>query len=106
METKRNEELQSRRDFFRNASKAVLPVLGAVVLLNFPNQTISASDCSGNSCTAQCKNSCEAYCAVSCKDGCKIYCKGCCANSCDSLCYAQSQGTTTVNNSILTDTIK
>ena len=34
---KRNEELQSRRDFFKKAAKGVLPILGAVVLAGVPN---------------------------------------------------------------------
>ena len=32
MEKKKNEELQSRRDFFKKAAKGVLPILGMVVV--------------------------------------------------------------------------
>lgn len=31
-----NEELQSRREFFKKAAKGVLPILGAVVLAGAP----------------------------------------------------------------------
>ena len=34
---KKNEELQSRRDFFKNAAKGVLPVFGAIMLAGIPN---------------------------------------------------------------------
>lgn len=36
MEKNKNEELQSRRDFFKKAAKGVLPILGAVVLSGAP----------------------------------------------------------------------
>ena len=32
MEKKKNEELQSRRDFFKKAAKGALPILGMVVV--------------------------------------------------------------------------
>ena len=32
----RNEELQSRREFFKKAAKGALPILGAMVLANAP----------------------------------------------------------------------
>jgi len=31
-----NEEIQSRREFFKNAAKKALPILGAVALINMP----------------------------------------------------------------------
>ena len=33
---KRNEEIQSRREFFKNAAKGTLPILGAIILSNIP----------------------------------------------------------------------
>ena len=33
---KQNEELQSRREFFKKAAKSALPILGAVVLASAP----------------------------------------------------------------------
>ena len=32
----KNEELQSRREFFKKAAKGALPILGAIVLANAP----------------------------------------------------------------------
>ena len=34
MEKNKKEELQSRRDFFKKASKRVLPIIGAIVFSN------------------------------------------------------------------------
>ena len=34
---KKNEELQSRREFFKQAAKGALPVLGAILLANTPS---------------------------------------------------------------------
>ena len=37
METKnKNEEIQSRREFFKKAAKVALPVVGAIALANLP----------------------------------------------------------------------
>ena len=33
---KKNEELQSRREFFKKAAKSALPILGAIVLAGAP----------------------------------------------------------------------
>lgn len=51
---KQNEELQSRREFFKKAAKSALPILGAVVLASAPgiaNAAESAAEmgCSTNS---------------------------------------------------------
>ena len=37
MKTKKNEELQSRREFFKKAAKGALPILGAILLAGMPN---------------------------------------------------------------------
>ena len=36
MENNKKEDLQSRREFFKSAAKAAIPVIGAVVLLSLP----------------------------------------------------------------------
>lgn len=83
--TKKNEELQSRREFFKNAAKGALPILGAVMLSNLPINAVAAEDPMGcsrygcgvctNGCTGCCKGSCETICT----GGCKNYaCKGVC----------------------------
>ena len=76
MENKKNEELQSRREFFKKAAKAALPVVGAVVLGSLPIVDVEAQSCK------DCNNSC----VWRCYQGCRADCKGLCTNSCDASC--------------------
>lgn len=76
MDNKKNEELQSRREFFKSAAKAVLPVIGAVVLANLPN-VASAEPQYGWGCSSACKGSCSGKC-TSCTGGCYGSCMGSC----------------------------
>ncbi|MCI6250429.1 MAG: Cys-Xaa-Xaa-Xaa repeat radical SAM target protein [Alloprevotella sp.] len=84
----RNEELQSRREFFKKAAKGALPILGAMVLANAPLLTnaseIEGCDwgCSG-SCWSSCQSTCRGYCSSGCTGACSGGCKGTCANSCN-----------------------
>ena len=83
---KQNEELQSRREFFKKAAKAALPVVGAVVMASLPNVLQAAETgcdykCSG-SCSRGCQGSCQAYCKDDCKNTCQWSCSGQCYNSC------------------------
>ncbi|MGM9746302.1 MAG: hypothetical protein ACI30H_05030 [Paludibacteraceae bacterium] len=76
---KENEELQSRREFFKQAAKAALPVVGAVVAANLPIIDAKAMTgcnnwCSG--CTGSCTGPCTGQCASSCSGGCQGGCKG------------------------------
>jgi len=79
----KNEELYSRRDFFKNAAKATLPIIGAVMLSANPAiaKTIEATGCDYT-----CKTSCQNDCYGSCKYGCKTTCKGTCSGSCKNTC--------------------
>lgn len=74
-----NEELQSRREFFKRAAKAALPILGAVVLSSAAPQLLSAatpsSGCSSN-CDKQCSG-CGTSCFKGCSNGCSGGCTGC-----------------------------
>lgn len=82
---KKQEELQSRRDFFKKAAKGVLPILSAVVLANTP-QLLNASEANDpmgctrygcGVCTGACSGSCKGSCETTCSGGCKYYaCKG------------------------------
>lgn len=78
----RMEELQSRREFFKNAAKSTLPFLGMTLLLSMPNiaNALSSSGCEGN-----CKGSCAGHCENNCaENGCKGNCSGTCSGSCSS----------------------
>lgn len=85
-----NEELQSRREFFKSAAKAALPVVGAVVLSNplfaqkggtvnfkvHPNRSYSGYGC--RDCTGACSGSCQGYCDGTCSGTCETTCSGSC----------------------------
>ena len=77
---KQNEELQSRREFFKKAAKAALPVVGAVVLSSIPFAKTEAATGCRNSCYGSCvgcQGTCMTNCAVKCS-GCGTSCfKGC-----------------------------
>ena len=72
----RNEEIQSSREFFKNAAKGALPILGAVLLANAPVIARAADSeapmgCTG-SCYSGCTNGCTS-CKYTCQGGCKNY---------------------------------
>lgn len=70
MKTKQNEELQSRRQFFKSAAKVALPVLGAVVLAQLPIQTKAAEMGCNNSCYRGCADVCTGTCQTTCNRSC------------------------------------
>ncbi len=75
---KMNEKLQSRREFFKSAAKAALPIVGAVVLANLP-MSVKAVESTG--CDYTCKTSCQNDCYGHCRYGCKTTCSGTCSGS-------------------------
>ena len=75
---KKNEELQSRREFFKNAAKGALPILALTVLgpsILSSCEKDDDDDDNGDSCKGSCKGSC------------KISCSGSCSGACISDCY-------------------
>ena len=79
----RNEEIQSRREFFKNAAKAALPILGVALLASNPIVAKAAETPNGCArygcgiCTNSCKGECKGGCRYTCSGGCKFYaCKG------------------------------
>ncbi len=81
---KKKEELQSRREFFKSAAKAALPVIGAVILSNVPSQLFAAGPHYGSK---NCGTTCAGGCVGSCTEVCNSSCKGTCNNTCYSGCY-------------------
>lgn len=63
----KNEELQSRREFFKKAAKGALPIIGLVALANVPQLSLAAEvmNC-GGSCRANCSTTCAFTCNTSC----------------------------------------
>lgn len=91
----KNEEVQSRRDFFKNAAKAALPILGVALLASNPVVAKAAETpmgCMGcsNGCTATCKGTCSSTCTGSCIDGCKSSCSRTCKYTCAGRCSASA----------------
>lgn len=79
MKEKREDGLQSRREFFRKAAKAALPILGAVVLANTPLKAIASENgMESGRCTA-CSG---ANCGITCRGLCRDNCEGTCKNTC------------------------
>lgn len=77
-----NEELQSRREFFKKAAKGALPILGAIA---FGPMVLSSCDTddpepsgggSSSGCNGSCKGKCDATCRLKCSGGCKTGCLG------------------------------
>lgn len=67
----KNEEILSRREFFKNAAKAALPIFGAIVAGSILSScepyegSVSCGDCTGT-CDTGCFNSCYRGCRGTC----------------------------------------
>lgn len=72
----KNEELQSRREFFKKAAKGALPILAAVALAGAP-AIVNAAENSPMGCTGTCYGLCHGSCK-----GCSTTCSGTCSNAC------------------------
>lgn len=84
-EKNKNEELQSRREFFKKAAKGALPILAAVAMASAPNIIKAAENtpmgcnygCSGVCYSSPCQGTCSGGCRTTCTGTCKNYgCKG------------------------------
>lgn len=80
----KNEELQSRREFFKRAAKGALPIIGAIVLANMP--TVMQADAPAMGCGGSCRSNCTAVCQNTCKGSCDAGCGGSCGASCTNQC--------------------
>ena len=92
-----SEELQSRREFFKKAAKAALPVVGAVVLSSLPilKSEAAQTGCSFGSCQGNCYGGCDGVCGGNCMNTCTESCSGGCANSCYGSCKDSCYNTCT-----------
>ena len=78
-----DKEITTRREFFKKAAKATLPVLGIAVISSIPNAVHAAE----TGCFFGCSDTCEAHCADSCYDGCRNTCKDGCKGNCTDGCF-------------------
>ena len=86
----KNEELQSRREFFKKAAKGALPILGTAIITTAPLK-IFASESGSNSCNWSCEASCSGGCmgcTGSCTGGCQSSCTNSCVGGCRITCSA------------------
>lgn len=88
MKENQNKGLQSRREFFKKAAKATLPVIGSLVMMNIP---LSATAQYG--CNYSCFGSCYNTCYGTCFNRCLLSCTGSCVNGCLQTCYQSCNGT-------------
>ena len=93
-EKNKQEEIQSRREFFKKAAKSSLPVLGAIVLSSLPLVQTKASGCDYcmNSCDNSCYLGCDNRCDGSCRYDCLGTCQGRCSGGCQGNCSYDCQG--------------
>lgn len=90
--SKKNEELQSRREFFKQAAKAALPVVGAAIMASVPFvKSEAATGCNGG-CVAVCGDTCYGCCNYSCDGECKGSCQTGCYNGCRNTCQGTCSG--------------
>lgn len=92
----KDEELQSRREFFKKAAKGALPILAAVALASAPTIVKAVEKvpmgcnygCAGSCYTAcyGCLHSCNRMCADTCNFNCIGGCKGGCTGTCSGSC--------------------
>jgi len=85
-EKKQNEELQSRREFFKKSAKKALPILGAIMLAGMPNVAEATGSYGSKSGCTQCSGTCTVKCGGSCYGGCTGTCTVTCGNSCVHYC--------------------
>lgn len=90
----KNEELQSRREFFKKAAKGALPILGALVLVGSPAVVRAMSKTPMGceySCLAMCADNCSGRCKGSCTNGCSRGCSTYCSGGCSYTCRYTSR---------------
>ncbi|MEZ3591726.1 MAG: Cys-Xaa-Xaa-Xaa repeat radical SAM target protein [Muribaculaceae bacterium] len=91
MKENSEEELQSRRQFFKKAAKKALPILGAIALANMPIIARGAESTS-TSCHDACTGTCRTGCSTNCYNQCYSTCKGSCSYTCRSSCSGSCNG--------------
>lgn len=87
----KNEELQSRREFFKKAAKGALPILGIAIMANVP-MISNASESEYCTCAGNCSGGCRGTCVTGCSTGCNGNCSKTCQGSCYKGCSTTCQG--------------
>ena len=93
---KRNSEIQTRREFFKQAAKGVLPILGLTILGPSVLSSCSKDDDEGGGCS-HCRGNCSKTCGNVCKgtvarsSSCKSNCTSMCISTCRGECYKSAK---------------
>ena len=83
----RKEELQTRREFFKNAAKCTLPIIAGIIITTMPQVTNATKTIMGcelgcySSCLKSCKERCQG-----CQGGCNTHCAVSCDKKCNTIC--------------------
>lgn len=89
MKTKKNDEIQSRREFFKKAARGVLPIIGFTVLSSMPFINANATSTVGKGCEG-CTGLCTGCTGcTSCAGWCEGTCLGC--TGCSANCYGKTK---------------
>lgn len=91
MKKEKNEELQSRREFFKKAAKTALPFVAAVALVSNPIVAKAVEAPMG--CNSGCISTCSGTCKGTCQTGCSTTCYNQCYNACKNTCKGTCRGT-------------
>lgn len=65
------ENIYTRREFFKNAAKKTLPIIGGALLIGSSSLFTSCEKCEdcGITCTAECSSGCSSTCKSTCSGG-------------------------------------
>lgn len=91
-EENKKEEIQSRREFFKEAAKGALPILAFTMLGSTFLTSCKKDDDghgSGSGCGSKCTGSCESSCSGDCDGGCSNNCDSLCGGDCWAYCESQ-----------------
>lgn len=96
---KKNNETQSRREFFKEAAKKALPLLGIVTLMSNPviakaveNENLGCNGYCSQHCSAGCAGTCAGRCEGTCQNTCIGTCSDACARGCANYCNHSCSG--------------
>ena len=85
-------ELKNRREFFKEAARKALPIIGIIALTELPFSTVSAKKVILD---------CQTTCKGSCSGGCTYTCTGTCCQSCWTSCISLCKDEVANNSSII-----
>ena len=89
---KRDRNLYSRREFFKKATKGILPIIGGLTILSNPFVAKATTSTYCNGCLSTCMGTCRFTCLGQCARGCDFSCvNNCysCTGSCRGSCSAE-----------------